>query len=301
MIFLLWKGNSIILLKIGNRLDWTEEPLRKLVVLLVSYILYTGLLVFVFTYSWYLIIVGIDINWTYVLNMILILIISVLFISHIYETKVLIANTIIKKQHTDQLELASMRNELNALKSQIDPHFIFNSLNTLGFLIEHDKEKATSFNQNLAELYQYILNSKNKGLVTLKQEIEIAQKYFLLMRIRFGDDIKLIINPNVIEFYHFLIPSVSLQILIENAIKHNKFNKSDNLLIQVSVINKVLIVSNRINKVKNLSISTGIGLENLSKRYNLLAGESINLVIENETFYIKIPLIKNSSNESTDN
>lgn len=298
MFFILWKGNSFILNKIGNKFNWTEEPLRKLIVLLFSYIVFTGVLAFTFTIIWYLFIVQIGINWSYVFNMFLILIISVLFISHIYETKKLISDTIQKKHHTDLIELSMIKSELNALKAQIDPHFMFNSLNTLGFLIDHDREKASSFNHNLAELYQYILSNRNKGLVSLKHEIEIVQKYFLLMKIRFGEEIKLIINPNVINSYHYCLPSISLQILIENAIKHNSFGETDNLEIHISVLEEKLIVSNRIQKTRSLNKSNGIGLLNLKKRYELLTGKTIEYMEKDNWFFVEIPLIKFNLHES---
>lgn len=299
MFFLLWKGNKLILQKVGNKLDWTMEPIRKLVVLLSSYILFTGLTAFTFTIIWYLTIVRIDISWSYVLNMILILIISVLFISHIYETMSLISNTIKEKQNTDAIEMSMIRMELNALKAQIDPHFMFNSLNTLGFLIDHDREKATAFNQNLAELYQYVLSDRTKGLVSLKNEIEIAQKYFMLMKIRFGESIQLIINPNVISHYNYRLPSISIQTLIENAIKHNTFDENNKLVINISVADNILIVSNKISRIRNKGGNNGIGLLNLGKRHELLTGKSIQITEEDNLYSVMIPLLNNKENENT--
>ncbi len=290
-------GNSKILQHVGNKFNWTEQPIRKLSTLLLSYMLFTGIMTLIFTVSWYKFIVQIDISWPYVINFILIMIITVLFISHVHETKELIVNTIKEKRHTDEIEFTMVKNELNNLKSQIDPHFIFNSLNTLGFLIETDKDKASTFNHNLAELYQYVLSSRNKGLAFLKQEIEIAQKYFHLMRLRFGDDIILNIHPNVIDYYNYIIPSISLQILIENAIKHNKFNSEDNLIIHIRVSNDELVVSNKINEIANQRTTTGIGLENLIKRYSLLSQKRIVYEVVDGWFYVKIPLLISNNHE----
>src|SRR5205085_1677803 len=153
------------------------------------------------------------------------------FITAIYENYILNRKKLSALSRAEQMSWAKTQAELIVLKNQIDPHFIFNSLNTLSYLISSNTASAKLYNDTLAKVYQYILRNSDKDLVLLREEIEFISNYFYLLRIRFEEAINMKIEINDIEAEDLLIPPISLQILVENAIKHNEFSDSNPLVI----------------------------------------------------------------------
>jgi sensor histidine kinase YesM len=192
----------------------------------------------------------------------------------------------------ERTERSKVQAQLDGLKNQVDPHFIFNSLNTLSYLISQNPETARLFNDTLAKVYRYILIKKEKDLVLLKEEIEFASNYFYLLKIRYQDGLKMKIEFDNIITENYMLPPLSVQILIENAIKHNHFTEKVPLEIKVSVIpDKVTVSNNR--QVKQFEIqSSQIGLKNLAERYMLITGNNISIQDGKENFIVILPLLK---------
>ncbi len=191
-----------------------------------------------------------------------------------------------------QLNVAKVQAELEALKNQIDPHFIFNSLNTLSFLITRDPKSARRYNDTLALVYRYILGNREKDLVLLREEIDFIGNYFYLLKIRFAEAISMVIEITDLSAENFLIPPISMQTLVENAIKHNEFSEATPLNIAVSISSDYVIVSNAMKRVSEPQPSSKIGLRNLDNRYKLITKR--NIIIENnfERFIVKLPIIR---------
>lgn len=196
---------------------------------------------------------------------------------------------IIKMERTEKSRIQA---QLDGLKNQVDPHFIFNSLNTLSYLISQNPDTARLFNDTLAKVYRYILVKKEKDLVMLKEEIEFASNYFYLLKIRYQTGLKMTIELNDIITENYMLPPLSVQILIENAIKHNHFTEKIPLDIKVCVIpDKVTVTNNR--NIKQFEIqSPQIGLKNLAERYMLITGNNINIQDDKENFTVVLPLLK---------
>jgi LytS/YehU family sensor histidine kinase len=196
------------------------------------------------------------------------------------------------QSRVEQLNIAKAQAELEALKNQIDPHFIFNSLNTLSFLITRDPQNARLYNDTLAKVYRYILSNKEKDMVLLREEIEFISNYFYLLKIRFGDAISMVIEITDLSSEDFLIPPISMQALVENAIKHNEFNDRTPLTINISISSNYAIVRNIINPKNYATPTSKIGLGNLDHRYKLITKR--NIIIENnfKSFTVKLPIIK---------
>ncbi|MGN6420018.1 MAG: sensor histidine kinase, partial [Pseudobacter sp.] len=190
------------------------------------------------------------------------------------------------------LEQAKAEAELEALRNQIDPHFIFNSLNTLSHLIEEKPQKARQFNDNLADVYRYILQSKKRELVLLREELSFLNDYFYLLQIRFENAVQLQIG--IPEGLHdqYLIPPISLQVLAENAIKHNEFSVSAPLIVDVNLQHGWLIVKNPIRRKVLRKPSSRIGLANLQDRYKLTTSRDIIITEEEENFVVRLPVLK---------
>ncbi|HEY3429750.1 MAG TPA: histidine kinase, partial [Cyclobacteriaceae bacterium] len=185
-----------------------------------------------------------------------------------------------------QLEL-----QFEALKSQLSPHYLFNSLNTISSLIYNDPQTAEQFIRRLALTYQYILATQHKKYVLLLDEVEFVQSYYYLLRIRFQQSLTLEINlPNSVM--NSPIPPLTLQLLVENAVKHNTINPDKPLFIYISSVdNTELRVTNTKNESEQASASFRIGLENIRKRYQFFTNQKIEIK-DDEKFMVSLPVIK---------
>jgi len=176
------------------------------------------------------------------------------------------------------------------LKSQVNPHFLFNSLNTVSSLIQSDPEKAEQFINNLSSVYRYILENSKKDKVPVQSELELLNRYFDLHRVRDEEKISLSIDYSNAD--NFQILPVSLQILLENAIKHNSSTRENPLRISVTFEDQYIVMINNLQKKATQVKSTGIGLKNLAERVRLITGKTLIIEETNNNFIAKIPLIK---------
>ncbi|MET0392330.1 MAG: histidine kinase [Chitinophagaceae bacterium] len=215
---------------------------------------------------------------------------SVIIFTLVYEILFLTKEREFDTRIVDQLDKERSLAELQALTNEMDPHFIFNSLNTLNHLILSQPEQAHLFNNRLAQVYKYFLINKNRELIPLKEELEFIDNYFYLLRIRYDD--KLQLAKSLTEKNGtVMIPPCSLQILVENAIKHNEFTEERPLKIHIYINDHYLKVSNNIKPKSYPVNSTGIGLKNLSARYRILFRRNIAIETNRENFVVKLPLI----------
>ncbi|MDR0349525.1 MAG: sensor histidine kinase [Tannerella sp.] len=184
----------------------------------------------------------------------------------------------------------NIRTRYEALKNQLDPHFLFNSLNTLNGLIGMDDEKAHDYVDNLSSIFRYTLHSKT--ICKLSEEIEFANSYINLLKIRYGKN--LMVRYEMDEKYqHWYMMPVSIQLLIENVIKHNTISNKKPLRILIQTTGRdSIIVENIINLKINDGLSGGVGLSNLSDRYDILFGKTITITNNGHVFAVEIPLIR---------
>jgi two-component system, LytTR family, sensor kinase len=175
------------------------------------------------------------------------------------------------------------------LKSQVNPHFLFNSLNTLSELVYNDAKKADIYIQKLSGIYRYILENEETDLISLKEELEFIQQYFNLQKVRDNDKIFLEIDIHGEE--EFKIIPVSLQILVENALKHNSMSREKPLEIKIINSDDYIIVSNTIQRKNVIEDSTQIGLSNLKERVSLIMGRELIVNENTNQFVVKLPII----------
>lgn len=189
----------------------------------------------------------------------------------------------------EQLKQENLMNQLSALKNQLNPHFLFNSLNTLSWLINEDKAKSQLYLQKLSQVLRYSLSMQEQTMVNLKDELILMDNYIFLLQMRFGENLK--ITQKLEGKEKFRIPPHSLQLLIENAIKHNVISSNSPLKITIEIKpeEEIIIVSNTIHTKAN-SAGTGIGLVNLSERFRLLVGREIE-ILQDKAFTVILPLI----------
>lgn len=188
----------------------------------------------------------------------------------------------------ERLKQEKLKSELAALKNQINPHFLFNSLNSLNTLVRGNEE-ATTFVNKLSSLYRYILQSGSQDLVPLQDELTFLKSYAHLIQTRYRDrfSIRMAIDA---QWLSTQIPVLSLQLLVENAVKHNEISESLPLQVSVYTDDKYLIVENKIQPKSTAVDSTGNGLANLAKRYELLENKRIAISNTNNIFRVKLPL-----------
>jgi len=291
--FVIWQGNVWLMYFIRKKYEWRYNLYYKIILsLFLANIIYSGILGGLLLYVWKNFSRETYTGWGPILNTTIVIIVSASFITNIYEIIYLNNEREYNLTRAEQLNIAKAQAELEALKNQIDPHFIFNSLNTLSFLITRDPQSARLYNDTLAKVYRYILGNKDKDLVLLREEVEFISNYFYLLKIRFSEAINMEIEITDLAAEDFLIPPISLQTLVENAIKHNEFTDNNPLTINVSVFSGYVVIKNPI-KPKNYGGPTSrIGLSNLDNRYRLITKR--NIIIENnfKFFTVKLPILK---------
>ncbi|HVI00096.1 MAG TPA: histidine kinase, partial [Enhygromyxa sp.] len=294
----IWHGNRWLLFEQRRHYGWFNHPLRKLALLLVAIVLYTAPLTIVGLLCWYGWI-GRAAELDTIRTVALLNVICVVFVTHAYETVFLIKEREGDLLRVARLDRARAEAELSAFLAQVDPHFMFNSLNTLGHLIETDRARAIAFNQDLAGVYRYLLRQRGRALVPLVEELAFARAYVELMRIRYGDALRCELPVAGPELADAQLPPTGLQLLIENAIKHNEIGAGSPLEIEVRFEVGVLSVSNARKPRRSVANwrreSVGVGLRNLDERSKLATGIGIDIQRTPERFSVRVPL---SSSES---
>ncbi len=218
---------------------------------------------------------------------------AVIIFTLIYEILYLSKERELDNKIVNQLDRERSHAEMTALKNELDPHFIFNSLNTLSYLIVHDQRKAHMFNERLAKVFKYFLINKDRELISLSDELDFIESYFFLLQIRHDDKLQLQNNLENDANGKIMILPCALQILVENAIKHNEFTEKDPLKIRIALNGRYLKVINNMKPKPYLINSTKIGLRNLSSRYKLVCNRDIIIETTENSFIVKLPLISN--------
>jgi len=218
-------------------------------------------------------------------------------VAAIYEGKHLYQQWWTTYYEAERLKKENLQSQLDSLKAQINPHFLFNSLSTLSSLVTEDPVKAEQFIEELASVYRYLLQTNEQPLTTLEQELHFIRAYFNLLQMRFGASIKL--DLAIDERYHtYLLPPLTLQLLVENAVKHNTALPSRPLLIRIySDEANNLFVLNTLQKKTNSIPSNQTGLQNIATKYRLLKQAEVVAKQTDTHFQVLIPLIPNLPHE----
>lgn len=202
----------------------------------------------------------------------------------------LVKEWINNSKKVERLEKEKVQMELNLLKSQISPHFIFNSLNTLDGLIEKDPKKARAYLMTLSKVYRFSSAHADKDVIPLQEEWEFVHNYIGLIQERFGGAFEFILVNELDDLNSYLIPPSALQGLVENAIKHNQGDICDPLKVKIECSSSGITIVNQIRLKRGVMNESGTGLENLKSRYLLLIDKGIDVRSEKE-FKVKLPLI----------
>lgn len=200
-----------------------------------------------------------------------------------------IQNTLKLQQEAAELQKENNTARYAALQNQLNPHFLFNSLNTLIAEIEYNPNNAVRFTKHLSSVYRYVLQSQDKALVPLSEELDFMKSYLFLHEVRIGNCISCECHIPA-DYQDAMLPPLTLQLLVENVIKHNSITPSKPMLIHIGTENNYLTASNPVQPKKSNDSSSGVGLNNLSNRCKLMLGEGIIVIKENNLFTVKVPL-----------
>ncbi|WP_422107071.1 sensor histidine kinase [Winogradskyella sp.] len=190
----------------------------------------------------------------------------------------------------ERLKQQSLQNELAALRNQVNPHFLFNSLNSLSLLVREDQKAAGKFINKLSFLYRYILQSKDQDLVTVKEELKFLESYVHLIKERYRDNFNVNIHIND-ALLQKKLPTLALQLLMENAVKHNEISNDKPLYVDVFDEGGWLVIKNKLQKRTGHIESTNTGLSNLNTRFKLQMDKNIEILKDDTHFSVKIPLV----------
>jgi LytS/YehU family sensor histidine kinase len=281
----MWFGNEYLHGYLDEKINWTKYPLKRLIVGIVVLTLYTVItiyLVLVFVKEVFGLNIGAISNTIY-MSMTITVAISLVLTSRTF-----LINWRQTAIDAEKFKKESAAAKFESLRSQVNPHFLFNSLNVLTNLVYEDQDKAAKFIKQMSDVYRYLLETKDKEIVSLEEEKKFLTSYLFLQQIRFGEKLKLTIS---IDNEKGMIPPLVLQMLVENAIKHNIIAEDKPLHIAIYMQPEYIVVENNLQK-KNILVedSTGIGLDNICKRYEFLTDRKVE-VIDGEKFTVRLPLI----------
>lgn len=201
-----------------------------------------------------------------------------------------------RKEVVEQKLIAKSANaQFESLKNQLDPHFLFNSLNVLSSLIDENPSQAQKFTASMSKIYRYVLEQKDKELVTVEDEIEFAKTYCDLLKTRFEDSVDFIFDVKKEDYRRYVVP-LSLQLLLENCIKHNFATSARPLVIKIFSDNDTLCIENNLQAREQMKESAGIGLANIVQRYALLTRKNVFIEKSEDYFKVKVPILSNKPN-----
>ncbi len=223
-------------------------------------------------------------------NLVLPLIITIIVLTAVFGW--MFYKAYLQQQQREQNRKAeSQLAQLQSLKNQLDPHFLFNSLNVLTGLIQENPTQAEVFTRSLSKIYRYVLEQKNKDLVPLVAELNFARRYMQLLELRFESGLEFTIEAFDESEEDFQLVSLSLQILLENALKHNQTDLANPLRVVVSKERDYLVVTNTLNPKQSWSKESKVGLSNVVQRYKMLTARPVCIDCKNGLFVVKLPLI----------
>lgn len=287
--FVIWEGNRAIVMNMRRWYPHNEQTARRLMLQLpiaVAFTVGSSLLIY-YLFELFGVIICDSVNekmMSTVVNLI-----PTLFVLSIYESAYFFEEWKRNFQRSETLAKENIRSQFEALKSQLDPHFLFNSLNTLAALIDDENEPAQTYLEQLSDVYRYVLVSQQQETVPLHEELAFVDSYVYLNKTRFRDNL-IVRNELPQEAMHRPVPPLSIQILVENAIKHNVVSRDKPLTLRLSIdAHGYITVANNVQKKNVLEKSTKIGLQNMINRYALLTSEKVEVLHTADVFSVRIP------------
>jgi sensor histidine kinase YesM len=293
-----WAGPIMINIILEKRFKWIDQPVARTFIEIFSLLLWSVFAFISVQFLMYYLVLGIlpAKAWLSIQNSIIYTFLISLFISLTFT-----AVGFFKAWRKSVLKEAELKSEMmahkyNALRSQINPHFLFNSFNVLSDLVYEDQAQAVNFIRQMSDLFRYVLDSRDKELVTLREELEFMNSYAGLLKTRFGD--KLELNIDLPQGKNQMIVPMTLQLLIENAVKHNEVSNKNPLKVHLRQTDDFLEVENAIQPKEILEESKNTGLKNIIQQFSFFTDRKVEVINNGLTFKVRVPLIQQIENES---
>jgi sensor histidine kinase YesM len=285
-----WKGIAFLSNVLERKLPWLKNPIKRLVYQILTLFVFTGIIIFLGLSTWLML--AEDIGFREVSGFVapsLKVVYIFLFLSLVLGNTVLFfKNWREAAIQQEELKRAHLALQYQSLKDQVRPHFLFNSLSSLATLINTDTGKATQFVHKLSDVYRYVLEQRENELIPLKDDLKFMEDYIFLQKIRFGDNLQ-VENRLELDLKRMVIP-LSLQMLVENAIKHNEISAENPLLIEISSTEKGhVIVKNNLQRKELSEPSLGTGLKNLEKQIGYFSDDTLLVQEEPAAFIVRMP------------
>ncbi|MFN0729191.1 2TM domain-containing protein [Polaribacter gochangensis] len=294
-------GNGMINEYLNTKWSWVDQTNQRLTAGIIATIFYTIIIVLLIHYVQYVLILGNNFEEFFFGELFLVhvfTILGALAIAVFFHARGFMINwkaSQTQKSNKQEIVAKTETAKFESLKNQIDPHFLFNSLNVLTSLIGENPKQAERFTTKLSKVYRYVLEQRNKELIPLSEELQFARTYMELLQMRFEDAIQFDI-PSEISNEELKIVPLSLQLLLENAVKHNVVSSSKPLQLRIFEENGALIIENNVNHKEAIGKSTKIGLRNITDRYFLLTKRSVEITNDNIVFRVSLPLLTKNNN-----
>ncbi len=274
-------------------MDWISRPVKSLVLTVLINLSYSVLVIFIVNWFWHIFILNTSWNDFWLRGKVIFIIEIIVFviIASISYASEFFKSWTNQVRESEMIKREALSLQFQVLQNQVNPHFLFNSLNVLGSLIDLDVPKAKTFTRELSLFYRDVLMFKDRDLVSLHEEIDFVKKYFYLQQIRFGEALQSEIQVN--EKADGKVIPMSLQSLVENAIKHNEISQANPLKITIHISDEnELVVENNYQPKKIVEDSSKTGLQNLAGRYRFLTGREMVIVKNHKSFRVSLPLIQ---------
>jgi len=291
-IALIWNGNMLLMAIVDNHYDINTEVTKKLIISAFVALFLPILMHYTYSFWFFPLVNGFSCklnsreNYTYLI----VSVVTTLLVNSMYMSIEFFNNWRKTLTEKEEFKRTSLSAEFEALKNQVNPHFLFNSLNTLSSLIDENPKQANEFVQKLSSVYRYVLTHRDKETVMLHEEIDFIKSYIFLNQIRFGANLNSIIDVNA-NCLNKQIPTLTVQMLIENAIKHNVISAQKPLNISITCNQEYLNVENNLQPKLTSSESNGIGLNNIIERYKYLTKKEVIISKTDNKFEVSVPLI----------
>jgi len=290
---LLWKGNELIAINIDRYVSWLKTPGKRFFIGLAAVLVYVPLVATL---------VNLLLGW--ILNLgqslsdlssgilrstLISVIITILIMLVIYSIS-FFKSWRQAAINMEKLKRENISSQYEILKNQVNPHFLFNTLNALTSLIYEDREKAVRFINKFSDVYRYVLESKEKEVVTVKEELEFVSAYSFLLQSRYEENLSIEISGKDVRGY---IPPMALQLLVENAIKHNVISNEYPLVLTISFDDQYVIVENNITETRDHpDRHEGLGLKNIISRFEILTERHVKVEKEEHKFRVALPVLQ---------
>jgi two-component system, LytTR family, sensor kinase len=296
VILILWEGNTLIDKWLNTMYSWIKSPQKRVVAQAVSFTLFTSLILFLLMFTLHQMRIsdgpledrrGPGLNEVFIPALLFALALIAIYISvnffNAWKNSLLEVEKY-KTRHTEA--------QLQNLKNQLNPHFLFNNLSVLTSLIYQNQEKAADFVNELSRVYRYVLDNKDTELISLKEELDFLDHYIYLLKIRFGKAVSFSVNIEE-KYMRNYLPPMCLQMLVENTIQHNEASQANPLQVAVYTKDDAVVVENNIQPRSDKAESTRSGLANIQSRYTYYTDKKVGISGEGAVFKVTLPLMLN--------